>query len=57
MIDKILTAIIGAIRKVWSLLACILLVAIITAVVLFGITVFASEQVLQAIEIVKGLIG
>lgn len=57
MIDKILTAIIGAIRKVWSLIACTLLMAMITAVVLFVITIFAPDAVLQAVEIVKGLIG
>ena len=45
-----------AIGKVWSLVTTLILIAIIIAFVFFGAMVLIPNDVLNAIELIKGLI-
>ena len=44
----------NAIRRVWSFATAIVFIAVIIAFVVFALTIFMPDQVIGAINIVKG---
>jgi ABC-type phosphate transport system auxiliary subunit len=53
---KIVEMIAKAINKVWNFISLIAIIGLISAVVLFGISVFMPDNVVKVIEIIKGLL-
>lgn len=54
---KFLELVTKGIGKVWRFVTSIVMVCLISAVVLFCIAVFMPDNVLKAIEIIKGIVG
>lgn len=53
---KLIEIIASAIGKIWSLCSIILVIALLAGIIIFGLTVFMPDNVLRAIDIIKGLI-